>query len=154
HPHFQFVLPLARTFVREEISEAVGAVPNVRLIEQDTYNAVAAADLAVVASGTARLETAIIGTPLVGVYRASGLNWRIFHPLIRVPFVGMPNLIAGREVAQELLQDDLNAERLAREIVALLSDPLRLAQARRDLAEVRDELGEANASERAAQQIL
>jgi lipid-A-disaccharide synthase len=124
------------------------------LIERDTYNAVAAADLAVVASGTATLETAIIGTPLIVVYRASQLNWRIFRPLINVPFVGMPNLIAGRKIAPELLQDDLNAERLSKEIVAFLNNPERLAQARRDLAEVRNKLGEANASERAAQQIL
>ncbi|MEP7338189.1 MAG: lipid-A-disaccharide synthase [Acidobacteriota bacterium] len=154
HPHFQFVLPLARTFAREEIAEAIQSAPNIHLIEQDTYNAVAAADLAVVASGTATLETAIIGTPLIVVYRASQLNWRIFHPLIRVPFVGMPNLIAGRQIAPELLQDDLNAPRLAKEIVSFLDDPARLAQARWDLAAVRDELGQANASERAAQQIL
>ena len=66
----------------------------------------------------------------------------------------MPNLIAGREIAPELLQDALNAERLSEEIVAFLDDPKRLALARRDLAEVRDKLGQANASERAAQQIL
>jgi lipid-A-disaccharide synthase len=154
HPHVQFVLPLARTLAREEIAAAIAPAPNIHLIEQDTYNAIAAADVAVVASGTATLETAIIGTPLIVVYRASQLNWRIFHPLIRVPFVGMPNLIAGRKIAPELLQQDLNAERLAKEILAMLGDPARLAQARRDLAEVRDKLGEANASERAARQIL
>ncbi|MGH9802074.1 MAG: lipid-A-disaccharide synthase, partial [Blastocatellia bacterium] len=107
-----------------------------------------------VASGTATLETAIIGTPLIVVYRASSLNWRIFWPLINTEFVGMPNLIAGREIAPELLQDDLSAERLAKEIEAYLDDPARLDQARRDLAEVRNKLGEANASERAAKQIL
>nr|MDQ3013720.1 lipid-A-disaccharide synthase [Acidobacteriota bacterium] len=139
---------------REEIAEAIQSCSNIHLIEHDTYNAVAAADLAVVASGTATLETAIIGTPLIVVYRASQLNWRIFHPLIRVPFVGMPNLIAGREIAPELLQDGLNAKRLAKEIVSFLSDPQRLAQARHDLTGVRDKLGEANASERAARQVL
>lgn len=154
HPHLQLVLPLARTFASEEIGEAIQSAPNLRLIEQDTYNALAAADLAVVASGTATLETAIIGTPLIVVYRASQLNWRIFRPLINVPFVGMPNLIAGREIAPELLQDDLNAERLSKEILAFLDAPARLVQARRDLAEVRSRLGEANASGRAAQQIL
>ena len=66
----------------------------------------------------------------------------------------MPNLIAGREIAPELLQDDLNADRLSQEIIAFLNDLARLAQARSDLAEVRDKLGEANASERAAKQIL
>ncbi len=154
HPAWQCVLPLAKTFAREEISVQLSALTNLRLVEHDTYNAVAAADLAVVASGTATLETAIIGTPLIVVYRASQLNWRIFRPLINVPFVGMPNLIAGREIAPELLQDALNGENLAQQIVALLADQARLTQMRADLAEVREKLGAANASERAAQKVL
>src|SRR5262249_47766909 len=107
HPHFQFILPLARTFDRHEIASSHEPI---KLIEHDTYNAIAAADLAVVASGTATLETAILNTPLIIVYRASALNWRIFRPMINTAFVGMPNLIAGREIAPELLQDDLAGE--------------------------------------------
>jgi lipid-A-disaccharide synthase len=152
-PQLQFVFPIARTFTRGDIESQIGSI-NVRVIEHDTYNAIAAADLAVVASGTATLETAIIGTPLIIVYRASQLNWRIFRPMINVPFVGMPNLIAGREIAPELLQDDLSGERLAGLILEFLSDPARLQQSREDLAEVRKRLGTANASERAARKIL
>ncbi len=153
HPHFQFILPLARTFEPNAIASQIGST-RLRVIEHDTYNAIAAADLAVVASGTATLETAIIGSPLIVVYRASRLNWRIFRPLINTPFVGMPNLIAGKEIAPELLQDDLNGERLAKLIVEFLGDPARLERSRDDLAEVRKKLGEANASERAASRIL
>jgi lipid-A-disaccharide synthase len=153
HPHFQFILPLARTFEAREISAQIDST-GLRVIEHDTYNAVAAADLAVVASGTATLETAIIGSPLIIVYRASQLNWRIFRPLINTPFVGMPNLIAGKEIAPELLQDDLNAERLSKLIVEFLNDPARLMRSRNELAEVRKKLGEAKASERAANRIL
>jgi len=152
-PHFQFILPLARTFEPNAIAQQIGST-GLRVIENDTYNAIAASDLAVVASGTATLEAAIIGSPLIVVYRASQLNWRIFRPLINTPFVGMPNLIAGREIAPELLQDDLNGERLAKLIVEFLSDPARLRRSRDDLAEVRKKLGEANASERAADRIL
>ncbi|HKQ78333.1 MAG TPA: lipid-A-disaccharide synthase [Blastocatellia bacterium] len=153
HPHLQFILPLALTFARAEIAPQISSI-NLRVIEHDTYNAIASADLAVVASGTATLETAIIGSPLIIVYRASQLNWRIFRPLINTPFVGMPNLIAGKEIAPELLQDDLNGERLAKLIVEFLGDPARLQQSRANLAEVRKRLGEANASERAAGKIL
>jgi len=152
-PHFQFILPLARTFEPNAIAPQIGST-GLRVIENDTYNAIAASDLAVVASGTATLEAAIIGSPLIVVYRASQLNWRIFRPLINTPFVGMPNLIAGREIAPELLQDDLNGERLANLIVEFLCDPARLRRLRDDLAEVRKKLGEANASERAADRIL
>ncbi|MGE0882596.1 MAG: lipid-A-disaccharide synthase [Blastocatellales bacterium] len=154
HPNIQLILPLARTFNREEIAAETASLPNLTLIERDTYNAVAASDLAVVASGTATLETAIVGTPLIVVYKASSLNWRIFWPLINTEFVGMPNLIAGKAIAPELLQDDLNSDRLSKEIVAFLNDPARLAEARSNLSEVRFKLGEANASERAATQIL
>jgi lipid-A-disaccharide synthase len=147
-------VPFARTFSREEIANQAGSVKNLRLVENDTYNAVAASDLAVVASGTATLETAIIGTPLIIVYRASALNWRLFRPLINVPFVGMPNLIAGREIAPELLQDDLNPERLSSSIVEMLEDQSRLESQRRELARVRDKLGNSQASERAAHEIL
>ncbi|MFN7948011.1 MAG: lipid-A-disaccharide synthase [Blastocatellia bacterium] len=156
-PDIQFVLPLAPTITRAEAEQAIaasGGAASVRIIENDTYNAVAAATLAVVASGTATLETAIIGTPLIVVYKASQLNWRLFRPLINVPFVGMPNLIAGREIAPELLQDQLSADNLAAQITSLLNDNERLMQARADLATVRARLGEANASQRAAQAIL
>ncbi len=152
NPALQFVLALAPTIARAQVE--TNSLPNLTVVENDTYNAVAAADLAVVASGTATLETAIIGTPLIVCYRASELNWRLFTPFIKVPFVGMPNLIAGREVAPELLQNDLTGKRLVRQITEWVSDAERLQQARADLQEVRQKLGEAKASERAARVIL
>ncbi|MEP7272720.1 MAG: lipid-A-disaccharide synthase, partial [Acidobacteriota bacterium] len=153
-PEIQFVIPLAGTVNPSEL-KAAGEVPEgIHVIEGETYNAIAAADLAVVASGTATLETAIIGTPLIVVYKASQLNWRIFQPLINARFVGLPNLIADRQIAPELLQKDMNGPRLAEEIVALLGDRERLEQQRVDLNSVREKLGEANASQRAAEIIL
>ena len=154
HPDWQFVIPLAKTIEREVVTAMTGDAPNVKLIEGDTYNAVNAADLAVVASGTATLETAIIGTPLIVCYRASALNWKLFTPFIKVPFVGMPNLIAGRVVAPELLQDQLNGNSLSREMQDMLSNRERLQKARLDLQEVRAKLGEAKASARAAKVII
>lgn len=149
-PDWQPILPLARTLSRHEVS----TVPGLTIVEHDTYDALAAADLAIVASGTATLETAIIGTPLIIVYRASALNWRVFRPLIRVPWVGMPNLIAGRQIVPELLQADLNPNRLTAEICQLIEDPVRLAGIREELATVRAALGTAEASTRAAAAIL
>ena len=103
----------------------------------DTASALAASDLAVAASGTATLEAAIIGTPLIVVYRSSALNWKLFWPLINVPFVGMPNLIAGRQIAPELLQDALNPERLEAEIVRLIDNPAMLQTQREEFGRVR-----------------
>ncbi len=152
-PETQFVMPLASTVKRDQVAAHPGYPENLQIIEGETYNAIAAADLAVVASGTATLETAIIGTPLIVVYRASPLNWRIFHPLIRTPFVGLPNLIAGRLIVPELLQREVTGERLAAEIAALLDDPRALEQQRAELRTVTERLGEKHASERAATSI-
>jgi lipid-A-disaccharide synthase len=154
NPDWQFVIPLAKTIDSEVVTAMTKDATNVKLIEGDTYNAVNAADLAVVASGTATLETAIIGTPLIICYRASTLNWKLFTPFIKVPFVGMPNLIAGRIVAPELLQDQLKGNKLFREIQAFLNDPYRLQKARMEMKEVREKLGAAEASQRAAKVII
>lgn len=156
-PDLQIVIALAPTIAQEQIELITSQYQlpsNSLLITNDTYNAIAAAELAIVASGTATLETAIIGTPLIVVYKASALNWRIFWPLINVPFVGMPNLIAGREIAPELLQDSLTGSKLAACIAEFVNDEARLIQARRDLEEVKNKLGECEASRRAAQCLL
>jgi lipid-A-disaccharide synthase len=150
HPDWQAVLPLAPTVGRE----AIPPLPGLRVVEGETTNAVAAADLAIVASGTATLETALLGTPLLIVYRASALNWHLLHPMIQVPYVGLPNLIAGRKIVPELLQNGLTVERLVGEIEALLGNPSRMEMMRQDLAEVREALGPPGASARAAERIL
>lgn len=153
-PEIQFVLPLASTVAAEEIRSSVHYFNAIRLIQGATYNAIATADLAVVASGTATLEAAIIGTPMIVVYKASALNWRIFHPMIQTKFVGLPNLIAGKQVAPELLQHEMNGKRLAVEVKALLGDKAALERQRADLRDVAKKLGEKDASSRAARSIL
>lgn len=152
-PGVQFVIPLASTVARHQIAGQAGFPAGVRIIESETYNILAAADLAVVASGTATLETAIIGTPMIVVYRASPLNWRIFHPMISTPLVGLPNLIAGKQIVPELLQDQMTGERLAAEIETLLSDRGARERQRSELRVVTEHLGEKHASYRAAVRV-
>ena len=148
----RFVLVLAPSIANDVIEDSV---PNsVRIERGETYNTLAAADLAVCASGTATLESAILGVPLIVVYKSSALNWRLFWPLIKVPFVGLPNLIAGKQIAPELLQEDLNAQRLQDEIVRLIDNPELAGIQREELNKVRAKLGEANASTRAAQFVI
>jgi len=127
---------------------------HLKLLCNDTYNAVGNSLLAVVASGTATLETAILGTPLIIVYRVSALNWRILRPMINTDVFGLVNLIAGAPVAPELIQYDLNGNRLSEEIIELLSHRSKLARMRDGLGRVRAMLGDGNPSERAAQAIM
>ncbi len=126
---------------------------SLRIIHHETREALAAADVAAVASGTATLEAAILGTPLVIVYKESSLNWHTLGSLITTEHYGLVNLIAQRRLATELIQDDFTGETLARELVSLL-DPQRNAEMRTQLNEVMKSLGEPGASLRAAQAVM
>ncbi len=103
-----------------------------------------------VASGTATLETALFGTPLAIVYRVGWLNHLIAKRVIRLSHIGLPNIVAGTEVAPELLQGALGAEPLARLLGGWLDDPAELARRRAGLGVVRERLGGPGASGRAA----
>ena len=129
----------------------------VHFIEGDTYNALAAADLAIVSSGTATVETALLGKPMIVVYRLSPLTARLAKPLVKTKFFSMVNLIAGRAVVPELIQNDFTPRRVAEEAAKLL-DPSAEGQARveemkRALADVRGFLGPPGAVDRAADAI-
>jgi lipid-A-disaccharide synthase len=129
----------------------------VRFIKNDAYNALAAADLAIVSSGTATVETALLGVPMIVVYRLSPLTARMAKPLVKTKFFAMVNLIAGRAVVPELIQDDFTAERVASEAESLLSDSgqgqARVEEMKRGLGEVKNLLGPPGAVERAADEI-
>src|SRR6266850_4747505 len=129
----------------------------VKFIEGDTYNALAAADLAIVSSGTATVETALLGKPMIVVYRLSPLTARLAKPLVRTRYFSMVNLIAGRAVVPELVQDGFTPQRVAEEVAKLLSPSedgrRRVEETCRGLAEVRELLGPPGAVERAADAI-
>ncbi|MBI3279871.1 MAG: lipid-A-disaccharide synthase [Acidobacteria bacterium] len=109
---------------------------SIQVIEGETWDAIAHADLALAASGTVTMEAALLGTPMVTFYRVHPLSWRFGRFLVDVPFYSMVNLIAGRQVVPELIQDDLTGERLAAEANRLLRDAGARCRMKRDLAEV------------------
>lgn len=129
----------------------------VRFIANDTYNAIGAADLAIVSSGTATVETALLGKPMIVVYRLSPLTARLAKPLVKTKFFAMVNLIAGRSVVPELIQDDFTPQRLATEAESLLSGSpdgnSRVSEMKRGLQEVQKLLGPPGAVDRAADEI-
>ena len=122
------------------------------IVQNETYNALASADAALVCSGTATVEAALLGTPMAVVYRVTPLTALLAKPLVRPKFFSMVNLIAAREVVLELIQDDFTAPRAAGELRRLL-DPIVSAELRRGLAEVRLRLGPPGAIDRAADAI-
>jgi lipid-A-disaccharide synthase len=123
------------------------------VVEGETYNALAAADAAIVSSGTATVEAALLDAPMIVVYRVSPLTATLAKPLVRTPFFAMPNLIAERKVVPELVQDDFTPDRVAAEILHLLQDPNARRTLRTGLAEVRKRLGPPGAVDRAADSI-
>src|SRR5690606_14415077 len=107
-------------------------------------------DLVLLASGSATLETALLERPMVIMYRLAPLTYALARLLVRVPFIGMPNLILGKAAVPELIQNDVTPERVAAEARRILDDPQLASRIRADLAEVRHLLGEPGAARRAA----
>ena len=124
------------------------------IVEGQTDAVVASSDVVVTASGTATVQTALHGRPMVIVYRLSPLTYRMVKRFAHVDTVGMVNLIAGETVAPELIQDDLTPDAVADAVVTFLRDPERAEQARAALGKVRERLGSPGASRRAAQAIV
>ena len=123
-------------------------------MQGDTYNLVHAADLAVVASGTATLETALLERPMVIVYRMAPLTYALARLFVDVPFIGMPNLIAERRVVPELIQGAVTPDRIVHEVRRLLDSRQAYSVAQYGLREVRRRLGDGGAAERTAGLIL
>jgi lipid-A-disaccharide synthase len=119
-------------------------------VEGETYDALAAADCAIVASGTATVEAALLGTPMVVVYRVAPVTAAILRHMIRTPFIGMVNLIGGRRVVPELTQDEFTPAAVEKEVRRMLESPSARDEAKAGLAEVRTKLGPGGAIERAA----
>lgn len=159
-PETQFAVALAARRSRAEAEELMDGMKisdearaRIRVIEGATREALASSDASAVCSGTATLEAALAGTPLVVVYKESSVNWHVLGRMISVEHYGLVNLVAGCRLAPELIQNDFTAERLASELLLLL-EPERNAEARARLKEATAKLGERGASKRAAEAIL
>ena len=151
-----FVLPVASTLSLDEVKERWSRLArygdiNCVIMQGDTYSAVAAADVALVASGTATLEVALLGTPEVLVYRVNPLTYMVGKRLVRVRWLSLVNIVLGYRVVPELIQSKARAPLMARELVGLL-DGGGVAM-REEMARLREILGPPGASARAAQTV-
>ena len=154
-PDAQFVIARAPNLngdlFKAARTPAFGPLP---IVEDDTDGVLAAADVALTASGTATVQAALHDTPMVIVYRLSPLTYRLGRRLVRLDTFGMVNLIAGETIVPELIQDAFTPEAVAGEAVKMLTDHARAARVREGLARVRARLGGSGASRRAAEAIL
>ncbi len=154
-PDCQFFLPVASTISREILQNMIRDYNiDIRLTTDNTYDLMNIATVAVAASGTATLETAIMGLPTVIVYRMATLTYLLGRLLVKIPDIGLPNIVAGRRVVPELVQGQATAADIARETLTILTDPAARARISADLAAVRLRLGESGAVGRVAEVIL
>ncbi len=174
-PETQFLLPLASTAPRGLVEGMVEKTwgkrgspdqeprapvasgfspPPLKILPGQAYQALAAAHLGVVASGTVTVEAALAGTPTVIIYRLAPLTYRVAKLLIRVDHIGMANLLAGKALFPELIQEDFTPVRLTREVLRWIQEPHRLPGLRQGLAQVVEDLGPPGASRRAARLAL
>jgi lipid-A-disaccharide synthase len=153
HRDVQFVLALAPGVERSQIAPYLPPDLRLSVVENATYDALAAADLSIVSSGTATVEAALLGAPMIVIYRLAPVTAAIARLLVRTPMFAMVNLIAGKKVVPELVQEGFTSLRLASEANRLLDSPAAREEIRRGLAEVREKLGPPGAVERAADLI-
>ena len=152
-PELQFLLALAPSLSFRAVADALGSLP-VHIVANQAQGVLASGTVSVVASGTATVEAALLGAPMVVVYRLAPLTYLLGRRLVKVPHFAMANLIAGARVVPEVIQRELTPERVAAEVRALLDAPARREVMRAGLAEVRRRLGEPGASGRAAAVVL
>jgi lipid-A-disaccharide synthase len=153
-PDVQFVVACAPTIDDAQFAPLKAASSRPVLVRDRTDEVIACADVAITASGTATVQCALHERPMVVVYRLSPLTYRIGKPFVTVDTYAMPNLVAGARIVPELIQDDFTAERVAAEVVALLTNRELHERTRRALRRVREQLGAPGASGRAAESVL
>jgi lipid-A-disaccharide synthase len=150
-PDLQFVIPLAPGIPKATLSCRMNhiSVP-VKVVEGFTYDVMNLCELLITASGTATLEGAILGKPMIIIYKVSFPSYWVGRALIQVDHIGLANLVAEKEIAPELIQKDVNPPRIVEEAFRILRDPLLSRKITESMGEVRSKLGEPGAAQRAA----
>lgn len=148
-PQFDFVVAATDALPHSYYQSLVGD-KNVKVEFGNTYNIIKSASAALVKSGTSTLETALIGTPQVVCYKGSWASYQIAKRVIRVKYISLVNLIMNKEVVKEVIQNDMNADRLQKELDAILLNPVRKAEILNDYNQLRQLLGGGGASAKAA----
>lgn len=154
-PEVQFVMPVASSFNPEEIDHYLGDNPlAIRNLRENVYDVANACDAVLTVSGTVTLQVALVGTPMVILYRMAPLTYAVGRRVVKVPHIGLVNIVAGREIVREFVQQHAIAANLAQEIETILRDRQYNSAMRRNLEQVRALMGEPGCSERVAKMVI
>lgn len=155
YPTTNFILPVAETISQTKIEEKVTDYKlNLQLVAGHSYEVMEVSDLLLAASGTATLEAACLQTPMVIAYQTSWSTYWLGKLLVKLPFIGLPNIIADKEVVPELLQKEVTGSNLAQEVIDILDSKDRREEIEEDLVEVKAKLGPKGATKRVAKLVL
>jgi len=152
-PNYQFVLAATHSLPESIYKELIGEMP-VRLVFDKTYEVLSQSEVALVTSGTATLETALLNIPQVVCYKANAASYTIAKNLVNIKFISLVNLIMDREIVKELIQNDLNKTLLKEELTAIIKGGGKREKMLSDYAEMKKRVGGAGASGRAAKLMV
>jgi lipid-A-disaccharide synthase len=152
-PELIFVTPCTNLVREKQLRELAGDFP-VEIVPGAMYDVLSSARFCLVASGTATLETAVFGVPMIILYRVSPLTYALARMLVDIKYIGMVNILAGRGIVPEYIQHAIRVSHILPQALSLIDDTPERAQMLRDLYEVREMLGGGGASERAAKEVL
>ncbi|MDH5423764.1 MAG: lipid-A-disaccharide synthase [Gammaproteobacteria bacterium] len=155
-PATQFILPLAKSVSETELQPMLALHPGLplRIVHSHIHDVMQCCYAVISASGTATLETALMATPMVIIYKMSNLTYKIMKRMITIEHVGLPNIVAGKGVVKELLQDDASPENIAGEILLMINDKNYHQQITTELQAIRSKLGSAGGSQKVAELAL
>lgn len=154
-PEVQFVIPRATTVSRGLVNKLVDQCSlEVKVVNELRYNVRSTFDFAIVASGTATLETAFLLCPMVIVYKVSFITWLIAKNLVDLPYIGLVNVVADELIVPELLQDEVTAQNISRIALKVLTNPKETTRIKHELKKIKDKMGGPGASEKAASIIV
>lgn len=151
-PNVQFIMPIPKAV--KSIVDAMSVPANIKLVLDNTYNALAISDAAITKSGTVTLETALMGVPMVIIYKIANTTYQIAKRLVRTPFIGLCNIVAQEMLAKELIQHDANPQAIADEVISLLQDSQKHQHIAQRFHEVGDELRSINGADRTRDVVL
>jgi len=155
YPDSQFLLPVADTISEGEIADIVAGYDlNIKLIPSHSYEVMEAADLLLSTSGTATLEAAFFATPMVIIYKTSWLSYAVGKLVIKIPYIGLPNIIAEEKIVPELLQGAANSQEIAEQALNILDNPAYQQEIETGLKQVKEKLGTSGAVQRVAKLVL
>jgi len=155
YPSVQFLLPLSQSIEEDYLKNFITSdYSYIKIVKGKNYDVMKVSDLLITKSGTSTLEAAIIGTPMIIVYKTSITSYYLAKALVNVTYAGLPNLLAGKEAAPELLQHKMNAKNIAEKTIYFLEKKDGLEQMREEFKNIRYSLGERGASKRTASIII